>query len=201
MALDKSRNKVEQIEANCRRLKIPTGCVRCHAFDATKSCSADAESDADFAPPFPPETFDRILLDAPCSALGQRPQLLNRMSAKELASFPRLQRRLFSAAAALLKPGGTLVYSTCTVTLEENEMLAAWAGREHEELLLEDANSGLERRIEGKDGIWLKDGLTEEECRKVLRFSCISSSTTCDGEEDCASDTIGFFIAKFKKKL
>jgi 16S rRNA C967 or C1407 C5-methylase (RsmB/RsmF family) len=52
-------------------------------------------------PPFPPATFDRVLLDAPCSALGQRPQFTNRMRLKELRSFPRLQKKLFLAAARL----------------------------------------------------------------------------------------------------
>lgn len=46
-------------------------------------------------PPFLKESFDRILLDTPCSALGQRPQLYNPIRLKELESFPRLQRKLF----------------------------------------------------------------------------------------------------------
>ena len=53
--------------------------------------------------------------------LGQRPQFLNAITLEELDSFPRLQRKLFKTAANLLAPGGTLVYSTCTFTSEENE--------------------------------------------------------------------------------
>ena len=48
------------------------------------------------SPPYPSGTFDRILLDAPCSALGQRPQFVVRMNLKELQSYPRLQRKLFT---------------------------------------------------------------------------------------------------------
>ena len=46
---------------------------------------------------------------------------MNDISLEELDSFPRLQRKLFKAAARLLAPGGILVYSTCTITEEENE--------------------------------------------------------------------------------
>ena len=51
------------------------------------------------SPPYPSGTFDRILLDAPCSALGQRPQLVVRMNLKELQSYPRLQRKLFTTVS------------------------------------------------------------------------------------------------------
>lgn len=52
-------------------------------------------------PPFRPDSFDRILLDAPCSALGQRPQLANRITANQLKSYPRLQRKLFQSVSDL----------------------------------------------------------------------------------------------------
>lgn len=137
------------------------------------------------SPPYPCGTFDRILLDAPCSALGQRPQFVVRMTLKELQSYPRLQRKLFTTvsdkncsnlsvkyesytllalrllcntgnlfalvigsvlrflnlhvsfvfhtfflqAVGLLKEGGVLVYSTCTITPQENEEQVAWALR------------------------------------------------------------------------
>ena len=52
-------------------------------------------SDSSGGPPYPPETFDRILLDGPCSALGQRPALKNNMSLRSLKSYPVLQRKIF----------------------------------------------------------------------------------------------------------
>jgi len=47
------------------------------------------------APPYPPSSFDRILLDAPCSGLGQRPFISSRHTLAEVTSYPPLQRRLF----------------------------------------------------------------------------------------------------------
>lgn len=88
-------------------------------------------------PPYPVNSFDRILLDAPCSALGQRPSLNNPMTSKELASYPALQRKLAATAVKLLKPGGTLVYSTCTFTSEENEEQVATLLREHKDMHLQ----------------------------------------------------------------
>ena len=52
-------------------------------------------------PPYPSECFDRIMLDAPCSALGQRPCLKNPMKVAEVKSFPVLQRTLFVTVRTL----------------------------------------------------------------------------------------------------
>ncbi len=118
VALDKSRSKVAQIEANFKRLGIPEGILHAFVLDARRSVLEEREDHerslrrrgVEDGPPFPPGTFDRVLLDAPCSALGQRPQFVVRTGRKELGSFPRLQRKLLRAAVSLLRPGGTLVY-------------------------------------------------------------------------------------------
>lgn len=68
--------------------------------------------------------FDRALVDAPCSGLGtlrRNPEIKWRLRARDLKSFPGLQKRLLHSAAACLKKGGTLVYSVCSVMPEENE--------------------------------------------------------------------------------
>ena len=130
VACDKSNNKIKTILANCARLGVTN--VRAFAMDSTK-CLAVGEntrsisSEESVCPPFPGEYFHRILLDAPCSALGQRPQFYNKMKIKELDSFPKIQRKLFSTAVRLLAPGGVLVFSTCTNNLEENDNLVNWA--------------------------------------------------------------------------
>jgi len=70
--------------------------------------------------------FDRALVDAPCSGLGvvsQRPDL--RWRAKPL---PELQRELLRSAAARIRPGGTIVYSVCTINADENEAVIDASG-------------------------------------------------------------------------
>ena len=72
--------------------------------------------------------FDRILLDAPCSALGvirRRPDIRLRKSPSEIDKLPLLQARLLTSAWRMLAPGGRLVYATCTVTRSENRDLIA----------------------------------------------------------------------------
>ena len=103
--------------------------VEAHVRDSTTLLLEDNTnmSDGSKSPVFNERMFDRILLDAPCSAVGQRPQFNISMKPKELASFPKLQKKLFDVAYKLLKPGGVLMYSTCTFTIEENEGLVQWA--------------------------------------------------------------------------
>ncbi|GAX74807.1 hypothetical protein CEUSTIGMA_g2254.t1 [Chlamydomonas eustigma] len=72
-------------------------------------------------PGFPPCSFDHVLVDAPCSALGLRPRLLQTASLPYLKQCAVYQRRILDAAVQLLKPGGTLVFSTCTFNPGENE--------------------------------------------------------------------------------
>jgi 16S rRNA (cytosine967-C5)-methyltransferase len=86
----------------------------------------------------PPELtgFDRVLLDAPCSGLGvlaQRPDL--RWRAKPL---PELQLSLLQAAAGRTKPGGTIVYSVCTINADENEAVVEASGLEVDRTLAEE---------------------------------------------------------------
>jgi 16S rRNA (cytosine967-C5)-methyltransferase len=76
--------------------------------------------------------FDRVLVDAPCSGLGvlaARPDL--RWRARPL---PELQAELLRAAAERVKPGGTIVYSVCTLNPEENEAIVDASGLQVEPL-------------------------------------------------------------------
>jgi 16S rRNA (cytosine1407-C5)-methyltransferase len=77
------------------------------------------------------ESFDRALLDAPCSGEGRfavrEPRTHRSWSERTVRECARLQRKLFSSAVRALRIGGTLVYSTCTLNLEENERVVQWA--------------------------------------------------------------------------
>ncbi len=73
-----------------------------------------------------PETFDAILLDAPCSMQGLRggdTHVIKSITQKEINHLARRQSKLLESALRALKIGGQVVYSTCTLTLEENEMV------------------------------------------------------------------------------
>jgi 16S rRNA (cytosine967-C5)-methyltransferase len=80
--------------------------------------------DAGHKLPFPPASFDRVLVDAPCSGTGtlrRNPEIRWRLSPADIASFATNQKQFLHNAAEVLKPGGRLVYSTCSVEREENE--------------------------------------------------------------------------------
>jgi 16S rRNA (cytosine1407-C5)-methyltransferase len=78
-----------------------------------------------------PERFDRVLLDAPCSAEGRfqtgEPKTFRYWKPAKIREMVHKQRRLLASGIAALKAGGVLVYSTCTFAPEENEGVIAWA--------------------------------------------------------------------------
>uniref|UniRef100_A0A1J3H6D0 Putative methyltransferase NSUN6 n=1 Tax=Noccaea caerulescens TaxID=107243 RepID=A0A1J3H6D0_NOCCA len=140
---------------------------------------------------FPPNSFDRVLLDAPCSALGLRPRLFAGLETViSLRNHGRYQRKMFDQAVQLVRVGGILVYSTCTINPSENEAVVRYALDKYKFLSLAPQHPriggpGLVGRCEFPDGYveeWLKPG--EEEM--VQKFDPSSEL-----------DTIGFFIAKF----
>ncbi|KAK9051256.1 hypothetical protein SSX86_027883 [Deinandra increscens subsp. villosa] len=140
---------------------------------------------------FSPNSFDRVLLDAPCSALGLRPRLFAAEETVEsLRRHGKYQQRMFDQAVQLVRPGGVIVYSTCTINPGENEALVRYALDTYKFLSLAQQHPrvggpGLLGRYESSDGYseeWLKPG--EEDL--VQRF-----------DPSGPHDTIGFFIAKF----
>ncbi|KAL3363631.1 hypothetical protein AABB24_012737 [Solanum stoloniferum] len=140
---------------------------------------------------FSPNSFDRVLLDAPCSALGLRPRLFaGEDTIDSLRSNAKYQRRMFDQAVQLVRPGGVIVYSTCTINPGENEALVRYALDKYEFLSLASQHPkiggpGLTGSCQLSDGFveeWLRPG----EENLVQRF---------DPSSDL--DTIGFFIAKF----
>jgi len=72
------------------------------------------------------DLFDRVLVDAPCSNTGvmrRRPDLRWRLEEKEITRLAELQTKLLTKAAEFVRPGGVLVYSTCSLEAEENEQV------------------------------------------------------------------------------
>jgi len=183
VAFDKSSAKVATIQRNAAKQYL-ADMVSAHVMDGTKSILDLEETETDPPnldstevccvpprPPFPPATFDRVLVDAPCSALGQRPQFYNNIKVKELDSFPKIQRKLLRSGVKHLKPGGILVYSTCTNNVEENERMTE----------LGPPTDGCLEKVE----IDPTSGLNYQ----------------LFGHPRANHDTISFFVAKFKKKI
>lgn len=84
-------------------------------------------------PPWRASAFDRVLVDAPCSGLGtlrRRADLRWRVDPDAVARLAALQRRLLGAAADLVRPGGVLVYSVCTLTVDESLEVDEWLATE-----------------------------------------------------------------------
>ena len=79
---------------------------------------------ADAGAPRPGDAFDRVLVDPPCSGLGtlqSRPDLRWRTSPERIADLAPQQARILAAGATATRPGGTLVYSVCTISRAESE--------------------------------------------------------------------------------
>ncbi len=114
-ARDISQAKVNLITENIRRSGFSN--IRARVMDAQVP---DRESE---------EKADIVLADLPCSGLGiigRKPDIKYRASLQSVEALAGLQREILSVVWRYVKPGGTLVYSTCTVSRKENEENAAW---------------------------------------------------------------------------
>jgi 16S rRNA (cytosine967-C5)-methyltransferase len=112
VALDRNDRRLGLVRRAARRLALEN--VTCIERDATRSMG-------DLVPSPP---FDRVLVDAPCSGLGtlrRNPDARWRVRPGDPARLAQIQAALLSRAATAVKPGGALVYSTCTVLPDENE--------------------------------------------------------------------------------
>lgn len=189
IALDRSTRRTEILRENLKRFHFD--CVQLFTFDATKALTKEI-TPLNVGPPYPAETFDRILLDAPCSGFGNRPLLTTKMSIQSLQSYPKLQKKLLDVAAVLLKSNGILVYSTCTIIPAENEMNIAWFLEKYGEYfeLISAAP------IIGRSGV-LNVGLKVDDCQKLQNFR----PALYENDVDCTEmDSTGFFICKLRKK-
>jgi len=114
VATDVQQDKLDKIGQNATRLEL----------EIIEPCLIDRDGTD-----IPPGLFDAILVDAPCSntgVIGKRPDVRWRLQPKDVAELVTLQRRLLTAAAERLAPGGRLVYSTCSIEPEENAQNVRW---------------------------------------------------------------------------
>lgn len=124
------------------------------------------------------ESADIVIADLPCSGLGvlkKKSDIKYRMSQQQIEELAQLQRRILKNAAAYVKPGGILIYSTCTITKEENDMQVDW--------ILEN----LPLQLVSLEGCMCEELLKNHEREGVLQL--------LPGREK----TDGFFLAKLQK--
>lgn len=120
LALDRNAQRLKLVSQSVRRLELD--CVHTLKRDATlplTDIEIPGKEDVDEVP-----LFDRVLVDAPCSGLGtlrRNPDARWRVREGDPASVAEVQQKILIRAAAVLRRGGSLVYSTCTVLPEENE--------------------------------------------------------------------------------
>lgn len=178
-AIDKMSKKAAKIRENCDRLGVTN--VQVMATDSSKLVEKGV---------FGPEMFDYIILDPPCSGLGLRPKLnLSEPDWENLDSFAPFQRKLFMQAWGLLKPGGEMTYSTCTINPLENELLV-------DKMLSNLTDAEL---------LPIRQGFMEKYCLPGLQVGSLTAETCerciCRVWPSIERDSNGFFVVKFRKKI
>ncbi len=133
------------------------------------------------------EKFDKVLVDAPCSSMGtvhKSKEVLSWWNEREINWFKMIQKKLLVSGLKALKPGGILVYSTCTLTVEENEELVDEIIKNFpvELLKIESLNINEERGVTE-----YMDKKFSKELEKAIRIWPHKSNME------------GFFIVKMKK--
>jgi 16S rRNA C967 or C1407 C5-methylase (RsmB/RsmF family) len=177
LAAEASRDRLATLRQNLRRM------------NAANVATAGAEAQH---LPLKPGSLDCVLLDPPCSGWGtadKNPLVLTLWTPEKAETLVRLQRTLLARAATLLRPGGTLMYSTCTTHVRENEEQAAWALSTLPLALSPlPAPAGFARREPALPGL-----------SGVLR---VGGTRAGDGDEpgDGAGQGQGFFLARFVKR-
>lgn len=114
-AVDVSPEKLARVEQNCQRM----------GFTIVKTLAAENVGG------LTPESFDMVLVDAPCSnsgVLARRPEARWRITPETLSAVAGDQKTLVRMASAFVRPGGRLVYSTCSIEPEECGDVARWLG-------------------------------------------------------------------------
>jgi len=138
VAVDKFGSRLKRLSGNLARLGVTN----------VKVVEADALSYED-------EPFDRVLLDAPCSGLGtlsKKPDIKWKRNLTELRNLTKLQYELLVKAASMLKAGGSLVYSTCTIEPEENQEIVKKFVNNNPNYIFNKGNGCFAEDLRNKDG-------------------------------------------------
>lgn len=129
LAMDLSKSKLPLINETTQRLGITI--INTRSADLLNSAA------------FPKDAFDKVLLDAPCSGLGvirRNPEAKWRLTTEDIVRLAATQKTMLKNAVRLLKPGGTILYSTCSTSSEENEKVINDFLSRHHDCVLENLN-------------------------------------------------------------
>ncbi|HEX4806312.1 MAG TPA: RsmB/NOP family class I SAM-dependent RNA methyltransferase, partial [Conexibacter sp.] len=141
VAVERNPRRADALRATCERLRAANVRVE----------TADAARPRDDGP------FDAVLVDPPCSGLGTlqgRPDLRWRARPEAIEELAELQLRILAAGADALKPGGALVYATCTISPRENEQVVRRLLAGRRDVALQRERLLLPHR-DGTDGFYL----------------------------------------------
>jgi len=165
LGVDRNRQKIDAAMEACARM----GCSNVTLFVHD---SRYLDSD------FPSLRPDKVLVDPPCSALGIMPKVYEYTTTKEIEALARYQRQFLTAASNIVKPGGKIVYSVCTLSLQECEENASYVQEVCGPLIQEQSP------MLGNPGIPIETNLTE----------------LCQRFHPHKNDA-GYFIAAFQKPV
>lgn len=128
-ALSNNKSEILAIEKHPMRIKTLEHNLRLQQVQNAHTLQANGIK-FDMRNPQFKEYFDKVLVDAPCSSEGQfnltNPKTYKYWNIYKRNDMSKIQKGLLIAGFRMLKPGGTLVYSTCTYAVEENEMVLDW---------------------------------------------------------------------------
>ena len=107
-------------DRSATRMATVVNTMRLHNLKSVKPVILDAAESL----PFPESSFDKVLVDAPCSGTGtlrRNPEIRWRLTPMDIVTLAEQQKQILKRAIPMVKPGGRLIYSTCSVEREENE--------------------------------------------------------------------------------
>ena len=161
-ALDLYDHKLDLIKENAQRLGVA---------DLVQTQKLDARKVHEF---FGKDSFDKILVDAPCSGIGllrRKPDIKYNKETADFASLQQIQLEILGSVCQTLRKGGIITYSTCTIVSEENFHVVEAFLESHPEF---------------------EQVKLEHECKDILKDGCILITPELYGSD-------GFFISQFRK--